>query len=111
MCSHCCFIVVDKFLELQLIGEVQFGEAEKPFIDVDRVLVADGGSFQEIICILLSLGLGNIFLDILIESHCLMQVNGLLIIEVNVIENLFQLCFLFLAQLVEGLLLRNQCAA
>lgn len=108
--SHSSFVIINEFLELNFIREVQFGKAKKPFVNVHRMLVTDGRSLQEIISVFLSFGLSNVFLDIFVKSHCLMQIDGLLIIKVNIVEDLFQFCLLVLTQLSECFLLGNQSA-
>jgi hypothetical protein len=60
------------------------------------VLVADGSSLQKIIGIFLSFWFSDVLLDILVKSDGLVQINCFLIIEVDIVENLLQLCFLLL---------------
>ena len=105
---HCCLVVVHKLVELVLVTDVQFTETEDPLIDVDGVLVADGRRLQEVIGILLSLGLSDVLIDVFVESDCLVQVDGLQIVEVDVVEDVCQFLLVVLGQHVEGLLLRDE---
>lgn len=82
-------IVINEFLELILIGIMQFSKAKEPLIDVDWSLVTDCCYFDEIICIFFSFWLWDVVLYVFIESDSLMQINSFLFIEVNIIEYVF----------------------
>jgi hypothetical protein len=75
------------------------------------VLIANGSSFQKVVGIFFSLGLGDILLNVLIEPDCLVQINCLLVIEVDIIKNLLKFGLLLLAQFAKCFLLWDQCAA
>ena len=53
------------------------------------MFVADGGGLEEIISIFFCFGLCDAFLDVRIESDCFVQIDGFLVIEVDVVEDLF----------------------
>ena len=72
------------------------------------MLVADGSRLQKVVGIFFCLGLGDVLLDVLVEAHCLVQVDGSQIIEINVVVYLSQLLDLLLGQHLEGLLLGDQ---
>lgn len=89
---------------------MELGKTKQPLINVYRMFVTYCCSFQEIVSIFLCLRLGNVLLDVFIKTDCFMQIYCFLIIEINIIENLLQLCFLLLTQLGKCFLLRNQSA-
>lgn len=75
------------------------------------MLVADGGRLQEIVGVFFRLGLSDVLLDVFVEPDCLVEVDGLQVIEIDVVEDLLQLVLVFLAELVEGLLFGDEGAA
>lgn len=97
MQRHRRIILLDELVELVRITDVQLGKGEDPLVNVDRMLVADGRAFQEIVGVLLGLGLGDVLLDVLVEAHGLVVVDGLQVVEVDVLEDLLQLFLLLLA--------------
>lgn len=72
------------------------------------MLVADGGRFEEVIGILFSLGLGDVLLDVLVKTHRLVQVDGLEVVEIDVVVDFGQFLHLVLAEHAEGLLLGDE---
>jgi hypothetical protein len=72
------------------------------------VFVANCGRFEEIVGVFFGLGLGDVFLDVLVEPHCLVQVDGFEVVEVDVVVDFSQLGDLLLAQHAEGLFFGNE---
>lgn len=72
------------------------------------MFVANGGRFEEIVGVFFGLGLGDVFLDVLVEAHCLVQIDGFEVVEVDVVVDFSQLGDLLLAQHAEGLFFGDQ---
>ena len=75
------------------------------------MFVADRSRFEEVIRIFLCLCLGDVLLDVLVESHGFVQIYSFELVEIDIIVDLDQLLLLFFTQNVECLLLRDQCVA
>jgi hypothetical protein len=75
------------------------------------VFVADGCGFEEVVGVFFRFGLWYIFLYVFIEPDCFVEVDGFEIVEVDVIVNLYQFLFLFLAEHVEGFLFGDEGVA
>lgn len=108
MQSHSGFVIIDEFIELLGITYIELRKTKEPLINIDRMFIANGGRLEKIICILLCLCFCYILLNIFVESHSFVQVNGLKIIEVNIIENLCKLGFLITIEYCKCFLLRNE---
>ena len=105
---YCRFIVINKLLELVLVCVMKFSKAEKPFINVDWVLIANGSCLQKIICVLFCFGLRNVFLNVLVKPDCFVQVDGFQIIKIDIVEDFLKFFLIVFVQFVECFLFWNQ---
>lgn len=103
--GHRCLIVLQKFVELIGVTDIEFAETEKPLIDVYRVLVTDGGRFKEIVGIFLCLGLCDVLLDVFVEPDCLVEVDGFEVVEIDIVKYLGEFFLVFFTQNIKGLFL------
>jgi len=75
------------------------------------MFVANCSRFEKIIGIFLCLCLGNIFLDVLVESDSFVQIDSFKFVKIDIIVDLCQLFLLFFTQNIKCLLLRHECIA
>lgn len=75
------------------------------------MLVADSRGFQEIIGVFFSLSLRDVLLYVFVKPDSLVEVDGLEIVEIDVIVDLCQFLHLLISQYVECLFLWDESIA